>query len=76
MNAPNPILMSAIYVCVTCALYLQFKGLTGLLVTLDRSSPRENPAEKRARIAGAIGYLGLSAFFGIMGFAKYIQVTA
>ena len=75
MNAINPMLMSAIYVCVLCSLYLQFKGLTGLLVTLDRGMPKEDPAEKRTRIAGAISYLGLSAFFGIIGFAQLIQVS-
>lgn len=76
MNTTPPLLLAAIYVCVLCSLYLQFRGLTGLLVTLDRGAPREDPAEKRTRIAGAIGYLCLSAFFGIIGFAKLIQVSA
>lgn len=76
MNATNPMLIAAIYVCILCSLYLQFKGLMGLLVTLDRGVPREDPVEKRTRIAGAIGYLCLSAFFGIIGFAKLIQVSA
>ena len=48
----------------------------GLRVTLDRAAPNEDPLEKRTRIAGAIGYLCLSAFFGIIGFAKLIQVSA
>ena len=76
MNATNSMLIAAIYVCILCSLYLQFKGLTGLLVTLDRGAPREDPLEKRTRVAGAIGYLCLSAFFGIIGFAKLIQVSA
>ncbi len=76
MNTTPPLLLAAIYVCVLCSLYLQFRGLMGLRVTLDRAAPNEDPLEKRTRIAGAIGYLCLSAFFGIIGFAKLIQVSA
>ena len=76
MNATNPMLIAAIYVCILCSLYLQFKGVMGLTVTLHRSAPSEAPAEIRTRVAGAIGYLCLSAFFGIIGFAKLIQVSA
>ncbi len=76
MNTTPPMLLAAIYVCVLCSLYLQFKGLMGLRVTLDRAAPKEDPLERRTRIAGAIGYLCLSAFFGIIGFAKLIQVSA
>ncbi len=76
MNATHPMLLAAIYACVLCSLYLQFRGLMALRVALDRAAPKEDPAQRRTRVAGAIGYLCLSAFFGIIGFAKLIQVSA
>jgi len=75
MNTVPPILGMAIYASVACALYLQYKGLGSLVAAVDRKGVNPSPGEKRTLIAGSIGYLCLSVFFGVIGMGEFVRVA-
>ena len=75
MNTVPPILVMAIYISVSCALYLQYKGLGSLVAAVDRRKTIPTASERRKLIAGSIGYLCLSVFFGVMGMGEFVRVA-
>lgn len=75
MDTIPPGLGMAIYFSVTCALYLQYKGLGSLVAAVDEEQEKLSAIERRTLIAGSIGYTCLSIFFAVMGITEFVQVA-